>query len=133
MNSGDRSGFRAGSNIAMKVPPHQFDATVAFYQDVIGLRRLDTEADNNSVCFAFGAAKLWIDSVVSVSQAELWLEIDCDDTASAASRLKAAGVTRCDEIERLPANLDGFWISNPAGIIHLVNNPDNGPDLSGTG
>ncbi len=29
--------FRGGHNIAMKVPPHQFEATVNFYRDVLGL------------------------------------------------------------------------------------------------
>ena len=26
--------FSGGKNIAMKVPPHQYEATVAFYRDV---------------------------------------------------------------------------------------------------
>ena len=34
--------------------------------------------------------------------------------------LIAAGVARCDAIEPLPQGFDGFWISSPAGIIHLI-------------
>ncbi|MDH3662008.1 MAG: hypothetical protein OEU92_18595 [Alphaproteobacteria bacterium] len=117
------SGFRAGRNIAMKVPPHQFEATVRFYRDVIGLPHLEAESEEYNQCFAFGSIKLWIDRVPSLSQAEIWLEFECDDTSDAAKELEAAGVVRCDEIERLPATLDGFWITNPAGIVHLVDNP----------
>lgn len=27
---------------------------------------------------------------------------------------------RCDAIEDLPANFDGYWITSPAGIVHIV-------------
>jgi hypothetical protein len=30
------------------------------------------------------------------------------------------GVRTQDELEPLPADMDGHWISNPAGIPHLV-------------
>jgi len=32
--------FEAGRNIALKVPPHQYEATVAFYRDVLGFRAI---------------------------------------------------------------------------------------------
>ncbi len=113
--------FRAGRNIAMKVPPHQFQATVSFYRDVIGLPHLGSH--DNSEMFAFGDARLWIDRVAKMSQAEIWLEFQSDDTGKAAEALEASGVTRCDDIELLPDGFDGFWIMNPAGIVHLVNHP----------
>lgn len=56
-----------------------------------------------------------------MSQAELWLELVTDDTGQAASTLAAAGVVRCDAIEPLGSGFDGFWISSPAAVIHLVN------------
>ncbi|MGH2617936.1 MAG: hypothetical protein ACRDJC_22130 [Thermomicrobiales bacterium] len=34
------------------------------------------------------------------------------------------GVVRRDEIEPLPEGLEGFWISSPASIVHLVAGPD---------
>ena len=111
--------FRAGRNIAMKVPPHQFEATIAFYRDVLGLPHLGS--DENSERFAFGNVWLWIDCVATLSQAEIWLEVQCDDTDKASEMLKAASVVRCDDIEPLPDDVDGFWIANPAGIVHLVN------------
>lgn len=39
---------------------------------------------------------------------------------AAAEYLKSFGVTRRDEIELLPKGFKGFWINNPANIIHLV-------------
>ena len=102
----------------MKVPPHQYDATVAFYRDVLGLDLIGGP-EGNAVGFVFGSNNLWIDKVSSMSQAELWLEIVTDDTAEAAKMLAEANVARCDEIEDLGC-LDGYWISSPAAIIHLV-------------
>ncbi|XKE46862.1 hypothetical protein LG302_06930 [Halomonas organivorans] len=111
-------GFQGGRNIALKVPPHQYEATVGFYRDVLGLPQV--EAGRPSMVFAFGASQLWIDPVPGLSQAETWLEVVTDDAAAAAERLQAAGVVRCDEIEPLPEGFDAFWISSPAQIIHLV-------------
>ena len=110
--------FAGGKNIAMKVPPHQYDATVAFYRDLLGLEQIGGP-DGNAVGFVFGSNNLWIDKVSSMSQAELRLEIVTDDTAEAAEMLAEANVARCDEIENL-GGLDGYWISSPAAIIHLV-------------
>jgi catechol 2,3-dioxygenase-like lactoylglutathione lyase family enzyme len=107
-----------GRNIAMKVPSHQYEATVRFYRDVLGLEQLKDLLP--SIGFAFGANRLWIDPVASMSQAEIWLELTTDDLPVAAEHLAAAGVVRCDEIEPLPDGFKGFWIANPASIIHLV-------------
>lgn len=110
--------FSPGRNIAMKVPPHQFDATVRFYRDVLGFDQIKEHAP--SVVFKFGDMQLWIDRVPSLSQAELWLEVVTDDLIAAAAHLQAAKVVRCDDIEPLPEGLRAFWIANPAGIVHLV-------------
>lgn len=118
--------FAGGKNIAMKVPPHQYDATVAFYRDILGLTQIDGPA-GDSVGFEFGTNNLWIDRVPAMSQAELWLEIVTDDTAEAAEVLEKANVVRCDEIEDL-GKLDGFWVSNPAAVIHLVDAKDGSWD-----
>jgi len=113
--------FSGSHNIAMKVPPHQYEATVAFYRDVVGLKQLDIHPPH--VGFEFGSNHLWIDSVPGMSQAELWLELATDDVASAAAHLQAAGVVRCDEIEPLPEGFKGFWITSPAAIVHMVKRP----------
>ncbi|MEM7736486.1 MAG: hypothetical protein AAF267_11915 [Deinococcota bacterium] len=114
--------FSGGRNIAMKVPPHLWQETVTFYQDVIGLDVIPTKSP--SVCFAFGANRLWIDHVDGLSQAELWLELSTLDVQGAASHFEKAGIVRRDEIEPLPENFEGFWIQSPASIIHLVQKPD---------
>ena len=72
------------------------------------------------VAFALGANRLWIDRVPGMSQAELWLELIADDVAATARHLEAAGVVRCDGIEPPPEGFEGFWISSPASIGHLV-------------
>jgi hypothetical protein len=58
--------------------------------------------------------------VPGMSQAELWLEVVTDDTAGAARHLETAGIARCDAIEPLGEAFDGFWISSPSQIVHLV-------------
>jgi catechol 2,3-dioxygenase-like lactoylglutathione lyase family enzyme len=107
--------FTGGRNIAMKVPPHQYDATVRFYREVLGLKPLENHPPH--VGFEFGANQLWIDRAPGMSQAELWLEVLADDVAQADVHLRAAGVDRRDEIEPLPESHVGFWITDPASII----------------
>ncbi len=110
--------LRPSRNIAMKIPPHQFEETVAFYRDVLQLRRL--ENNGRSVGFDFDGKDLWLDSVETASHVELWLEIRTDNLEEAAAHFEKHGVLRCDEIEKLPPNFEGFWIANPSGAIHLV-------------
>ena len=110
-----------GIDIAMKVPPHQFQATVAFYRDTIGLTPITAKAP--AVGFELGPNKLWIDEAPNMSQAEVWLEFFTDDFAAAADHLARANVVRCDPIEQLPPGFKGGWITNPANIVHLVREP----------
>lgn len=110
--------FAAGSNIAMKVPPHLYEATIQFYRDVLGLQEITKHAP--SIGFEFGSNNLWIDRVPGISQAEIWLEVVTNDLEAASAQLDAAGVVRCDDIEPLPQGFQGFWVSSPASIIHLV-------------
>ena len=51
------SRFAGGRNIALKVPPHQYDATVQFYRDVLGLKVLENHLP--AVGFEFGSNQLW--------------------------------------------------------------------------
>ena len=110
--------FKGGPNIAIKTPPGDYIRTVMFYRDTLGLEVLSE--DERSVSFAFGANRLWIDKVDALSRAEVWLEVVAKNVKSAEDRMARDGVRRCDEIERLPLDFDGFWIANPAGIVHLV-------------
>jgi len=114
--------FKGGPNIAIKTPPGDYIRTVMFYRDTLGLEVLSE--DEKSVSFAFGANRLWIDKVDALSRAEVWLEVIANNVKSAEDRMARDGVRRCDEIERLPLDFDGFWIANPAGIVHLVASPE---------
>lgn len=114
--------FKGGVDIALKLPPHQYEATIVFYRDVIGLKQI-TEKEPD-VGFELGPIKLWIAAVPEMSQAELWLELFTDDFTEAAHYLNKAGVVRCDAIEPLPEGFKGGWITSPANIIHMVREPD---------
>lgn len=112
---------RAGLNRAIKVPPHEYDATLSFHRDTLGLTEVSGEADSTrTVRFRFGDKTLRIDRVDTISQAEIWLEVVNDDLQAAADHFARHEVFRRDEIEPLPDTIRGFWISSPANIIHLV-------------
>lgn len=110
-----------GKNIALKIPPHELEETVAFYRDVLQLRPLGEH--HGSLDFDFDGKDLWLDKVESMSQAEMWLEVRSADLEAAAAFFEAHGVIRRDEIEPLPDGFEGFWITNAAGLIHLVSKP----------
>lgn len=107
-----------GTNIALKVPAEQYQKTLAFYRDAVGLEQVHGEEGSHA--FRFGTMTLWIDKVAEGGTAEVWLELYAKNTAAAAEHLRAAGAQRCDEVEQLPQGFDGFFIRNPAGIVHLV-------------
>jgi predicted enzyme related to lactoylglutathione lyase len=98
--------FIPGKNIAIKIPPHEFDASVVFYRDIIGLKQIDDRSEN--VVFEFGDKRLWLDKVDHLSNAEIWLEIQTNDVDSAKNYLETCGVVFRDEIEKLPEGFTGF-------------------------
>ncbi|TPL86639.1 VOC family protein [Mesorhizobium sp. B2-3-14] len=111
-----------GINIAMRVPSHQYEATIAFYRDVVGLKPFTAKAP--AIGFEFGPNRLWIDEAPTMSQAEIWLELFTRDFPDAADHLAKAGIVRCDAVEPLDGGFRGGWITNPANIIHMVREPD---------
>ena len=123
MSHSEKPVFKAGKNLAMKVPPELFAETVAFYQSILGLplAQLETQEVGDSVVFDFDGKNLWIDSREGISRAEIWLEIVADDVAAADSYLTAMGCVRCDDVEMLPPGFNGFWIRGPGSVIHLIN------------
>lgn len=110
------SGLRGGKNIAMKVPINQFANVVTSYKS-LGLPIVQESED--CVSFEYGPMTLHVDKVSHMSQAELWLEFVTTDLQAAAAKLADCHFERCDEIENLEGHT-GFWVSNPASIIHLV-------------
>jgi catechol 2,3-dioxygenase-like lactoylglutathione lyase family enzyme len=122
--------FRGGHNIAMKLPKAQFDRTLAFYRDVLGMEVTDASgqavADGvaQSASIRFGPVTLWLDRVDNYSRAELWLELFTDDVDQATAHLAAHGIAAQDELEPLPSGMNAHWICNAVGIPHIVRLPD---------
>ena len=114
--------IEGGVNIAMKIPSHQYEATVRFYRDVVGLKPFTAKA--HAIAFELGPNRLWLDEDPTMSQAEVWLELFTDDHRGALDRLEKANVVRCDAIEPLGEDFRGGWIMNPANIVHMVREPD---------
>lgn len=48
------------------------------------------------------------------SQTDIWLELKAGNINKAREYLRGSGVPFRDELEKLPENLDGHWISDPA-------------------
>ncbi len=94
------------------------ERSVAFYRDVLGFEVIGRHAA--STVFRFGDKRLWVDRVPTLSQGEVWLEVQAEDVKAAAAWFAAQGVVRHDEIEPLPDGFDGFWIAAPGGMIHLI-------------
>ena len=109
--------FRGGRNIAMKVPAHQFDATIESYCR-LGIPILDQSSTH--VTFQFGPIHLHVDKVANLSRAEIWLEFVVSDAKAATGYLEQGNFVRCDEVELLPRDYPGFWVTSPSSIVHLV-------------
>ncbi|MFX1280800.1 MAG: hypothetical protein ACFFA3_15600 [Promethearchaeota archaeon] len=118
MNNYDDLKIEGGKNIAIKAPPHVFIPTVEFYIDILKLEVI--EENPNSIKFRFGEMNLYIDKVEHISQAEVWLEICVNSVELASKYFEEKKIVRCDSIEKLPNDFKGFWILNPASIVHLV-------------
>jgi catechol 2,3-dioxygenase-like lactoylglutathione lyase family enzyme len=106
--------IRRGQNIAIKVPLHRYDETIAFYRDRVGLPVV--RVMENSTGFEFNGFTLWIDRVAHQSQVDVWLELFSDDPDAALAKL---GGPQRDELEPLDG-VTGHWTSDPAGTILLV-------------
>ena len=111
-----------GINIAIKVPTPQYEATLAFYRDVLKLEPFTEKRPYQG--FVYGPNRLWIDPVPHLSQAEVWLELFTPDFEAASERLSAQGVVRNDALESLGEGFPGGWFLSPANIVHLLRTPD---------
>jgi hypothetical protein len=89
--------IRGGDNIALKIPTYCYDATVAFYRDV--LRLPFTGEDLGSPGFEFGANTLWLDHISRYARSDVWLQVRTADVDGAAARLAQQGVPLREEIE----------------------------------
>jgi predicted enzyme related to lactoylglutathione lyase len=104
------------------VPSHEYEITLHFYENILGLQRTPAESPDQfeTVSFNFGDKNPWIDKIDGLSQSEVWLEIETDDIEAAQHYLIGQGCVIRNEIEPLPESFKGFWLSAPNNIIHLV-------------
>ena len=114
--------FAGGINIAVKVPKAKYEATVAFYRDVLGLEVVEKPIENPTVSrtheVKFGPNILWLDCVDNYTHSEVWLELRTNDVDQATAYLESHGVETCDELEEIP---DGtHWIMDPAGTVFIL-------------
>ena len=111
--------FEAGINIAIKLPKHKYDETVAFYRDILRLEVKEVAIDNPTVSrthsVQFGNNVIWLDCVDNYTHSETWLQLTVPDVEEATSYLKQNGVETCDEIEEIPKNM--HWIMDPSGTV----------------
>jgi catechol 2,3-dioxygenase-like lactoylglutathione lyase family enzyme len=114
-----RVDFKGGTNLAMKVPSGQWEETVAFYRDVLGLT-VEHETDGSLIAFAFGAMSLWLHRTEELAQAEIWLEVTTDDAKGAERHLTESGINRCNYPGTIRPDFGGFWVMSPTGNVHLV-------------
>lgn len=118
--------FTAGLNLAMKIPKAHYDATVAFYRDVLGFDVAEDDASHaptvsRTHSVRFGPNTLWLDCVDNYSRPDLWLQLHTSDLDQATLKLADIGIHPCDEVEPLEGlETRTHWIKNPAGVVHLL-------------
>ena len=117
-----KAEMKGGIDIALKVPSHQYQQTLDFYRNTIGLEEITDKVPATE--FMLGPNRLWIDEAPTMSQAELWLELFTPDFTATAEQMAPQGVTRCDSVELLPEGFNGGWIMSPCNIVHMVREPE---------
>ena len=114
--------FTGGINIAMKIPKAKYEATLAFYRDVLKFNVVEEKIDLPTVSrtakLQLGPNTLWLDCVDNYSKSELWLELRTADVEKAKNYLEEKGITTCDELEQIPGDM--HWITDPAGTVLLL-------------
>lgn len=111
--------FKAGINIAIKIPKSKYEKTVAFYKDILKLEVEEKPITNPTVSktheVKFGNNVIWLDCVDNYTHSETWLQLVVPNIEEATGYLLSNGVETCDEIEELPKNM--HWIQDPAGTV----------------
>ena len=105
----NKPDIKGGIDIAMKVPSHQYQQTIDFYRNVIGLPEIIDKPP--AVGFELGSNRLWIDEAPRLSQAELWLELFTPNFSAAEQYVEHNG-------------FKGGWIMNPCNIVHMLREPE---------
>ena len=114
--------FNGGINIAIKIPSHKYEVTVAFYRDILNLTVTEVSIEHPTISRShkveFGPNILWLDCIDNYTHSETWLELRTDNVGEAAEYLKRNGVETHDELEQIPE--DKHWIMDPAGTVFIL-------------
>lgn len=121
--------FRAGNNIAIKIPIELYEETLHFYRDILLLETEEQQIDHPSIIKStkvkFGDINLWLDAVPQKKETKIYLELNTNQMQNALDYLSTNKIQiAADEDEQSP---DIQWIKDPAGNTLLLhtNNLDN--------
>lgn len=119
--------FKAGINIAIKIPKNKYEQTVEFYRNILKFKVEEKPISNPTVSrthkVIFGNNIIWLDCVDNYTHSETWLQLTVPSVEEATEYLKDNNVLFCDEIEELPQNMHG--ITDPSGnVFNLQQNEE---------
>ena len=118
--------FEGGLNIAVKIPKHKYEESIAFYRDILKLEVTEKPITNPTISrthrVKFGNNIMWLDCVDNYTHSETWLELNVEDVEKATDYLVSKGIKPCDDFEELPENM--HWITDPAGTVFIVKRKD---------
>ena len=119
--------FKAGINIAIKIPKNKYEQTVEFYRNILKFKVEEKPISNPTVSrthkVIFGNNIIWLDCVDNYTHSETWLQLTVPSVEEATEYLKDNNVLFCDEIEELPQNM--HWITDPSGnVFNLQQNEE---------
>lgn len=101
--------FKAGINIAIKIPKNKYEQTVEFYRNILKFKVDEKPINNPTVSrthkVIFGNNIIWLDCVDNYTHSETWLQLTVPSVEEATEYLKDNNVLFCDEIEELPQNM----------------------------
>eukprot|EP01064_Diplonema_japonicum_P039610 TRINITY_DN9981_c0_g2_i1.p2 TRINITY_DN9981_c0_g2~~TRINITY_DN9981_c0_g2_i1.p2 ORF type:complete len:363 (+),score=127.25 TRINITY_DN9981_c0_g2_i1:34-1122(+) len=122
--------FSGGNNFAIKCPYPKYESTVAFYREVLGLKVVHYCKNCCKIQWN-DKMSLWIDCVETICTPVIWLEVSTASTEAARAYLKGRKrVSLRPEVETLPPGVDGFWISPPNDMVHLIRGPDGQDEIA---
>jgi catechol 2,3-dioxygenase-like lactoylglutathione lyase family enzyme len=103
--------------------PRDFDRSVGFYRDVLGLHPMREfgQGDSRGVVFFLGGGYLELtDSQIDppAPSTELWLQVR--DVREAERELRAAGIPIIESADEKPWGLIELRVSDPDGLVLIL-------------
>lgn len=119
----DELKFRAGKNIALKIPEDKYERTVNFYRDVLLLEVEEKLMEahptiSKTARVQFGQNVLWLDCLEQIERQEVYFQLDTNDLDMALQYLATNGIGTHDHLEQVPEGM--HWIKDPAGNVLLL-------------